>query len=76
MRSFLILAGTSRGQTCPSTVGRVEPIGKTTVVVPLTEVTVRVLLSQFTLAPMASNMALRGTRVRPFSIMGGTSKVN
>ncbi len=76
VRSFLILAGTSRGHTCPFTIGRVEPIDKTTVVFPLTEVTVRVLLSQFTLAPMASNIALRGTKVRPFSITGGTSKVN
>jgi penicillin-binding protein 2 len=54
----------------------VEPIGSTTVVMPRTAVTVRVSWFQETVAPMASKIALKGTKVRSFSIMGSTSKLS
>ena len=56
--------------------GRLKAHGSTTRVLPFTAVAVAVASFQDTAAPMASKMARSGTRVRPSSMMGSTSKAS
>jgi hypothetical protein len=71
----MILAGTSRFMILPFTLACECPICKLIDVRPFVAITVSVSALYLTTAPNVSNIALKGAKVLPFSINGGTSKL-